>query len=65
MDLQGPVQNGADEKNVKKLFFMWPLDLKMMKDDSNLRWQSEPALMKRSLPMAIERDTLRRGSGDR
>jgi len=55
--------NGADEKNVKKIF-LWSLDLKMMKDDSNLRWQSEPALMKRSLPMAIERDSLPRGSGD-
>jgi hypothetical protein len=64
MDLQRPVQNGADEKNVKEIFQV-ALDLKMMKDDNNLRWQSEPALMKRSLPMAIERDTLRRGSGDR
>jgi hypothetical protein len=64
MDLQRPVQNGADEKNVKEIFQV-ALDLKMMKDDNNLRWQSEPALMKRSLPMAIERDTLRRGIGDR
>jgi hypothetical protein len=27
--------------------------------------KSKPALRKRSLPMAIERDTLRQGSGDR
>jgi hypothetical protein len=43
----------------------WGPPSSIAKAYSNLRWQSEPALMKRSLPMAMERDTLRRGSGDR
>jgi hypothetical protein len=36
MDLRRAVQNGADEKNVKKMFHVASLDLKMTKDDSNL-----------------------------
>jgi hypothetical protein len=36
-------------KECERKFFMRPLDLKMMKDDSNLRWQSEPALNEEKL----------------